>query len=380
MRIAHIADLHIGKRLSGYDLREDQNYIFDQMIEKMNEADVEAVLISGDIYDSSTPSAEAVGMFSELLNKLAAMDKEICIIPGNHDSAGRLSFAAGLLNQLKIHIAGPYAGHVEKVVLNDAYGPVNFYLLPFIKPSMIRGFFDEPAKDYTDAVMKVLEREDIRKDERNVILAHQFITVGGFYEEHDLSQGGLNNVESFVFDNFEYVALGHIHKPSKAGRETCRYSGSPMVYSVNDDKYGSSFVVVDLKEKGTEPEVQTVPLKPLRRVCKIKGTFDELTDGDTLTGTKMDDYVQIVLTDTEAIPNVMERLRVGYPHILGLELNGIYQEAAGTSQAADRSKSPLELAREFFLKQSGAEANECQMEYLSRLIADICDTDEEEEA
>ena len=306
MRFIHLSDLHIGRQLHQYNLKEDQEHILGEVVEYARMLRPDAIVIAGDVYDKSVPSAEAVGIFDWFLTALSALKPEIpiLIISGNHDSAQRIDYASGILGQKGIYIAGKLPQNQEeflkKVTLQDEYGEVDFYLLPFLKPGYVRTVFDgEMPESYSKAVQMLLERELVDTTKRNVIVTHQFYTGAGQNTEtcdsEIFSVGGIDNVDVTPLLRFDYAALGHLHSAQKVGRESVRYPGTLLKYSVSECNQTKSLHLVTLKEKGTPVEVETYPLHPLRDVKKFRGTLKELLK--TVPEEAKEDYVSITLTD-----------------------------------------------------------------------------------
>ena len=266
MKLIHLSDLHLGKRLNEFSLGEDQEYILNQILKIVKEEQPDAVVIAGDVYDKAIPSVEAVSMFDEFLVRLAGLRKHIFVISGNHDSPERIAFGSRLLEETGIHLSPVYGGSVEPVTLEDEFGPVDFYLLPFVKPIHVRRFYPEdPTDTYTQALSTAVAHMNLDEHRRNVLVTHQFVTGASRSDSEEISVGGADNVDSAVFDHFDYVALGHIHSPQHCGSEKIRYCGTPLKYSFSEAKDTKSVTVAELKEKGNLT-IRTVPLKPLREL------------------------------------------------------------------------------------------------------------------
>ena len=262
MKFIHISDLHLGKRVNEFSMLEEQKYILQQVLDTVQNEAADAVLIAGDIYDKPVPPAEAVVLFDTFLTRLSQMKKEVFIISGNHDSAERLSFGSSLFTAEGIHIAPVFEGNMEKVSLWDDAGEVCVYLLPFIKPSTVRRFYEEDLTDYTKTVQTVIEHTPVDTSKRNVLVAHQFVTGAGRCDSEEVSVGGLDNVDASVFEPFDYVALGHIHNAQHCSRESVRYCGTLLKYSFSEVNHIKSITVVEVKEKGKNPQIHTVPVTP----------------------------------------------------------------------------------------------------------------------
>ena len=323
MKILHLSDLHFGKRLNNFSLLEDQYHVNRQIFKLAKDTHIEAVIIAGDVFDRQIPSAGAVQLFDDFLNFWAELNLPVFIISGNHDSAERLSFGAHIFSQNNIYISPVYNGQIEPISLNDAYGKINFYLLPFIKPATVRPFFpDEKINSYTEAVQTVLNNLPLNKDERNILIAHQFVTGAVLSDSEEIVVGGLDNVDAHVFDAFDYVALGHIHTPQTILRDSIRYCGTLLKYSFSEANQQKCATVIDIKAKG-QMDITAYPVKPLHDMRKIKGTYAELTDRQNYIGTDTDDYILATLTDEEDVPDAIGRLRSIYPNIMQLDYDNI---------------------------------------------------------
>lgn len=373
MRFAHISDLHIGKRVNDFSMLEDQRYILDEIIKIIMQQNADAVLVAGDIYDKTQPSAEAVALCDDFFCALAELDKHIFIISGNHDCPERIAYGARIMENCKFHIASVYNGNIKKVSLSDEEGPVNVYLLPFIRPSGVRQYFeDKKIENFDDAVRAVIESTDICRDERNIIVAHQFVTGASRCDSEDVTVGTLDNIDAGIFDAFDYAALGHIHGPQQAVRPEVRYCGSPLKYSFSEINQQKSVTIADVKKSGVD--IQTVPLEPKRQMRRLKGNFDELVKVKAhLFGN--DDYMYITLTDEQDIPDAIGRLRAVYPNIMKLDYDNLRtrgERAEFDRQAAERiEKQPLEMFEELYELQNNQPMDEQQTAYLKKIIEEI---------
>lgn len=373
MKILHLSDLHFGKRLNNFSLLEDQYHVNRQIFKLAKDTHIEAVIIAGDVFDRQIPSAGAVQLFDDFLNFWAELNLPVFIISGNHDSAERLSFGAHIFSQNNIYISPVYNGQIEPISLNDAYGKINFYLLPFIKPATVRPFFpDEKINSYTEAVQTVLNNLPLNKDERNILIAHQFVTGAVLSDSEEIVVGGLDNVDAHVFDAFDYVALGHIHTPQTILRDNIRYCGTLLKYSFSEANQQKCATVIDIKAKG-QMDITAYPVKPLHDMRKIKGTYAELTDRQNYIGTDTDDYILATLTDEEDVPDAIGRLRSIYPNIMQLDYDNIRTRTRNNIEAVDinTAKAPLELFGEFYKLQNNQPLNETQSQIMQDLIAVI---------
>ncbi len=378
MKLIHLSDLHIGKRVNEFSMLEDQKHILDSIIEIIEAEVPDGILIAGDVYDKSVPSAEAVQLLDSFLCRIAENKIPAYIISGNHDSAERLSFGGRLMDISGIHISPVYNGTVTPLTLSDEYGTVNIYMLPFIKPVNVRRFCPEAEIiSYTDALRVAVENMHINKDGRNIIVTHQFVTGAQRSDSEDISVGGSDNVDSSVFDGFDYVALGHIHAPQKIERETVRYCGTPLKYSFSESRHEKSVTVIEMREKGNIT-IRTVPLTPLRDMREIKGKYEDIVLRDNYLGTATDDYVRVTLTDENDIPDAMSRLRVIYPNIMKLDYDNTRtrgNRVAGAAEDIER-KSPLELFGEFYEKQNNQPMTKEEVDFVAALIEKIWEGEE----
>lgn len=376
MRLMHLSDLHLGKIVNGFSMLEDQEYILNQILDVADEQEVRAVLLCGDIYDRPVPPEEAVRLFDGFLTELAKRDLPVFIISGNHDSAQRLAFGAHLMEEEQIYLAGILDGVPQPVVLEDEYGEIAFYLLPFVKPVHVRKICPdvdpESLRTYQDALAWVIGQMEVEESRRNVILAHQFVTGAVRSESETVNVGGTDNIDASLFDRFDYAALGHIHRPQQVGRPGVRYCGTPLKYSFTEAGQEKNVTIVDLKEKGTV-EFQTVALHPLRDMREIQGSYEELTLRENYIGTNTEDYLHISLTDEEDIIDVMMKLRTIYPNIMKLDYRNRRSSQTQEVHADEETqqKSPLELVREFYLIQNNREMNEQQSQYMKKLLEEM---------
>lgn len=373
MKFMHLSDLHIGKRVNEFSLAEDQKYILKQIIRLVDEEKPEAVLIAGDIYDKSIPAGDAVMLFDRFLTQLAERKLPVFLISGNHDSPERLAFGRELFKESDVYISEVYEGKIQKVTKEDQYGPVNFYLIPFLKPAVVKHFMPEKEiTDYQSAMKAVLEELDLNPKERNVFLVHQFLTGAVRSDSEEVSVGGLDDISAEIFQDIDYVALGHIHKPQSVSKDTIRYCGTPLKYSFSEAEHEKSVTFVTMKEKG-DIEITVRELYPLRDMRKIKGSYLGLTDPENYKDTRVEDYLAVTLTDDEDIPEVMGKLLSIYPNIMKLDYDNKRTRAQGIDYVPGvvDDKSPVELFEAFYEKQNGMQMSEEQREYLTGLMEDI---------
>ena len=373
MKLIHLSDLHIGKRVNEVSMIEDQAYVLTQVIQIIDREKPDAVLIAGDVYDKSVPSAEAVTLFDDFLFRLAKRDVPVLIISGNHDSPERLAFGNRLLQSGGIHISPVYNGSAACVTLSDAHGDVHFWLLPFLKPVHVKRYFpDAEINSYTDAVRVALENLPIDKAQRNVLLTHQFVTGSITCDSEEISVGGSDNVDASVFEDFDYVALGHIHGPQNIGSNRIRYCGTILKYSFSEAGHHKSVTVVEMGEKG-DLQLHLCPLSPRHDLRQIRGTFAEITDKAFYQGTAAEDYLHIELTDEEDVPEAMGKLRVIYPNLMKLTYDNTRTRKNQVVDGAQdvQRKSPLELFGELYELQNNQPMSEEQKAYTQELIESI---------
>lgn len=373
MKFIHLSDLHLGKRVNEVSMTDDQAYILTQILEIIDAEHPDAVVIAGDVYDKSVPSAEAVTLFDDFLCHLAERNLPVLIISGNHDSPERLAFGGRLMAGAGIHLSPVYGGKVEPVTLSDSHGPVHFWLLPFVKPAHVKRYFpDVGIESYTDALRAAVENMNVDFTARNVLVTHQFVTGAATCESEEISVGGTDNVDVSVFDGFDYVALGHLHGPQNIGSNRVRYCGTPLKYSFSEAGHYKSVTVVELGEKG-DLQLRTVPLTPRHNLREIRGTFAELTDKAFYSGTAVEDYLHIILTDEEDVPEAVGQLRVIYPNLMKLSYDNTRTRCSQVIDKAEhvKSKSPLELFAELYALQNNQPMSEVQRAFARELIESI---------
>lgn len=374
MKFLHLADLHLGKRVNGFSMLEDQAHILRQILAILDDEQPDGVLIAGDVYDKSVPSVEAVGLLDGFLTELRARGVPVLLISGNHDSPERLAFGGRVMDSCGIHISPVYDGALAPVTLQDAFGPVHVWLLPFVKPAHVRRWFpDADIESYTDAMAEAVAHMDIDTAARNVLVTHQFVTGGTCSGSEELSVGGTDNVDSGVFAPFDYVALGHLHGAQHIGRETIRYAGSPLKYSFSEARQHKSVTVVTLGEKG-DVQVRTVALTPLRELREIRGSYNELTARSFYEHTTYrSDYLHLILTDEQDVFDAMSRLRTIYPYLMTLDYDNARTRAAGgmSVPAETERRTPLELFEALYQRQNHRPMSEVQRAYIAQLMEQI---------
>ena len=373
MKLMHLSDLHLGKRVYEFSMYEDQKYILSQILDIADKEQVQAVMICGDIYDKQIPPAESVQLFDDFLTKLSVRKLPVFIISGNHDSAERLSFGARLMEQSGVCFSETFSGKIQTYQLQDENGSLNLYLLPFLKPTIVRQAFPEAEiGSYQDAVAYALQQVKPDESQRNILMAHQFVTGAHRSESEEILVGGLDNIDASVFAAYDYVALGHIHTPQKVGRETIRYCGTPLKYSFSEAAKDKSVTIVELAEKG-KVQIQEHILKPLHDLREIRGTYEELTARKNYADTDVEDYLHITLTDEEDIMDVMDKLHTIYPNIMKLDYDNLRTRNSNHISGADplQEKSPAELFEAFYQLQNNQKMTVQQKEYIAQMIDKI---------
>lgn len=382
MKLLHLGDLHIGKSVNDYSMIEDQKYIFHEILMMIDKYQVDGVLIAGDVYDKAVPSEEAVAVLDGFLCQLAERQVKTYMISGNHDSDERLHFGSALFETNGIYICSKYRGELYKQTAEDEYGKVNLYLLPFVKASQVRHFFpEEEIETYDQAIDVILKHASINKKERNILIAHQFVVssreeprLGGSENASVQQVGTIEKISSDRFSLFDYVALGHIHSPQRIGRDTIRYCGSPLKYSLSEVSREKSVPMLTLGKKGAL-DMEFLPLRPRRDMRHLKGRLEQLLDKNNITDT--DDYIYVTLTDEIPIPDAMAMLRQYYPNMMKLDYENSYTRGA---EAIDitrvtRKKDFPELISEFYHMMCGRDMEEKERQILLEAAkeADIID-------
>lgn len=350
----HLSDLHLGKRVNEFSMIEDQKYILEQILSLLDREAADAVLMAGDIYDKPVPPAEAVQLFDRFLTELVDREIPIFAVSGNHDSAERLSFGSRIMSGQNVFISPVYDRSTARFTLTDDWGEVCVHLLPFIRPSAVRRAFEkEEIHTYQDAVQTAVEQIRPDTEVRNLLVAHQFVTGASRCESEEITVGGIDNVDAAVFDSFDYVALGHIHSPQHIGRKEVRYCGTPLKYSFSEADQEKSVTVAELREKGNV-SVTVYPLRPLRDMRKIRGTYLEVTARSFYQNMNTEDYLHITLTDEDDIPDAMQKLRVIYPNVMRLEYDNRRTREEQDIKITEETvqKSDLELFEEFYELQN----------------------------
>lgn len=373
MRLLHCSDLHLGKRVHECSMTEEQRHILKQIASIAVAQQVDGIIIAGDLYDKLVPSIEAVGLLDEFLTSLWEQHLPVYLISGNHDSPERLSFGTQLLEQNDVYLAGIFTGKAQHLSLQDAYGALELYLLPFIKPAVVRSFYpEESIETYEDAVRVALSHSHIDPQKRNVLVAHQFVTNNGREPERSdsetLSVGALDQVDVSLFDGFDYVALGHIHGPQKIGRETVRYCGSPLKYSFSEWRHKKSVTIVELKEKGIV-SLEQIPLQPIHDLREIRGTLSSLLQPEVVAQGDPQDYLRVILTDEIPPYDPLGQLRQVYPNLLRLDFERNEAAAMESITAAQdvEEKTIMELFSDFYEMANDRSMNEAERAVMEQI-------------
>lgn len=373
MKLIHLSDLHLGIRVNEFSMIDDQKYILKQILDIVDDEKPYGILIAGDVYDKSTPSEEAVKLLDDFLTELVKRKLQVFMISGNHDSAVKLSFASNVLDASGVHISPVFNGEIAPVILDNGKEKANIYMLPFIKPIHVKAKFPDEAEsviDYTTACKVAIKHMNLNKDENNVIIAHQFVTGAKRSESEEISVGGLDNVDVTVFEDFDYVALGHIHGPQNIGKETVRYCGTPLKYSFSEVNHKKSVTVVNIENK--KVTVSTRELTPLHDLRVITGEFDDIMKKENWEHAATEDYIHVCLTDEEDKLEALGKLRKIYPRIMKLSYdNKRTRSNAEFLKAVDENKSPYELFAEFFELMNNQPLNEEQSEYMRKMIDEV---------
>lgn len=370
MKFIHLSDLHLGKRVHEFSMHEEQKAILEQILQIIDREKPNAVLIAGDVYDKSIPPAESVLLFDDFLVSLSKRNLQVFIISGNHDSPERISFGARIMQSSGIHLSPVYDGKILPVSMADAHGKIHIYMLPFIKPSHVRRYFeDENIITYTDAVRAAIRHMNVNTDERNILLAHQFVTGASRSDSEEISVGGSDNVNASVFDGFDYVALGHIHSPQICGAPHIRYCGTPLKYSFSERKDVKSLTVVEMGKD--QSVIRTIPLTPIHDMSEIRGSFEEITSPLYYAeNPQKDHYLRIVLTDENDIPDAVSRLRMIYKNLMQLEYDNTRTRKNNliSGSVATETKTAFELFSEFYELRNNTPMSPEQSEYMRALI------------
>ena len=376
MRFMHLADLHLGKNVNGYSLIKDQEYALDQIIKLLNKEEIDTLLIAGDIYQSSVPSIEATKLFSKFLSQLKDLKMRVLIISGNHDSSDRLAYANSFLKDSEIYISDTYSGEIECVRLEDEYGPINFYLFPYLKPSDDRPYFEEKISSYEEAIKAVIDSIEINEEERNIILSHQFILNAELSDSEEIYAGLLEAVSEKLYDKFDYVALGHIHKKQNFLGGKARYPGALLKFSATEANYDKTITIVDLKEKNNL-KVEEFKIDYMRDMRIIKGFYKDIIE-DSKNDKAREDYIHIELLDEDEIYDGFNQLRNIYPNIMTYKYKDRQVNVEDLEDFAEKTdnKTPLDLFAEFYQTILGKDITDDKLEIIKDEIEEIWGNDE----
>ena len=380
MKFMHLSDLHLGRTILEQSLIDDQKYILDKILEIIIERKVDVVLVCGDVYDKSIPSVDAVNLFSDFLTDLYKNNVKACVISGNHDSKDRLSFGNALFVDNGIYIEGIFKGSLKCISFGKDYEKTNIFMLPFVKPIDIKKYYsDFEINSYDDAVRCVINNTKINKKERNIIMIHQFVTGSNVEIERSESEtiylGGIDNVDVNIFKDFDYVAMGHIHRPQKLIKETIRYAGSPLKYSFSEATHNKSVPIIEFDSKNNM-KIDLVNILPKRDMRIIKGPIDKLLDKEVYKDTNLDDYICAVITDNDYVIDAIGKLRQVYKNILKIEYENdrnINNEDMDKVVNIDKDIGPNELFSNFYREQNNIELDNERMKIVDDVIKEVMD-------
>lgn len=379
MKLIHTADLHIGKIINEFSMIEDQKYILNQIFDIIIEEKAHGIIIAGDIYDRSIPSADAIGLLDNFFSQLVENNIKIYAISGNHDSAERIGFASSILDGKGLYIAGSFNGQVKKVQATDELGVINIYLLPFMKSTLMKYYLeDENIITYEDCVKAMIKRLDRNCQERNILVTHYFVTNAGKAPEISdsetmISIGGVDNIDASVLEDFDYVALGHIHRPQRIGKDYIRYSGSPIKYSFSEVFHQKSVTVIELLEKGNI-NIKERKLKPLHDMRKIKGSLENIMDNSIAENiAENKDYIQVTLTDHKELIDPINTLRSVYPNTMQIimEKNQQSMDDIQLMSKEMKRKTTLEIYEQFFEKVTNRVFDSERIKVMKEIIEEV---------
>ena len=377
MKILHLADLHLGKRVNEMSMIEDQKYILDQIITLIKEESVGIVLLCGDIYDKSIPTIEAIHLLDEFLDQLSKMAIKVLMISGNHDSIDRLSFGKSLFTRSNLYIASQFENEIEKITVKENGITVNFYMLPFVKSAYISHIFQLQTDSYEECFRYLIEHTKIDEEETNILLSHQFVTANKKNPELSVSEtsslGGIDNIDFHIFDPFDYVALGHIHKPQAMGREMVRYAGSILKYSFSEIHMDKKATILTIDAK-KEISLSFHPLKPLRDMREIECSLEELLKKQCEIGNQ-EDYMHVILTDEEQILDAIGKVRTIYPNVMQISFKNRRHmkqlESAQIKEDQISDQSPAELFEQFYKMQNHIDLDEKRLQLVLSVFEEV---------
>ena len=377
MKILHLADLHLGKRVNEMSMIEDQKYILDQIITLIKEESVGIVLLCGDIYDKSIPTIEAIHLLDEFLDQLSKMAIKVLMISGNHDSIDRLSFGKSLFTRSNLYIASQFENEIEKITVKENGITVNFYMLPFVKSAYISHIFQLQTDSYEECFRYLIEHTKIDEEETNILLSHQFVTANKknpeLSDSETSSLGGIDNIDFHIFDPFDYVALGHIHKPQAMGREMVRYAGSILKYSFSEIHMDKKATILTIDAK-KEISLSFHPLKPLRDMREIECSLEELLKKQCEIG-KQEDYMHVILSDEEQILDAIGKVRTIYPNVMQISFKNRRHmkqlESAQIKEDQISDQSPAELFEQFYKMQNHIDLDEKRLQLVLSVFEEV---------
>lgn len=377
MKILHLADLHLGKRVNEMSMIEDQKYILDQIITLIKEESVGIVLLCGDIYDKSIPTIEAIHLLDEFLDQLSKMAIKVLMISGNHDSIDRLSFGKSLFTRSNLYIASQFENEIEKITVKENGITVNFYMLPFVKSAYISHIFQLQTDSYEECFRYLIEHTKIDEEETNILLSHQFVSANKknpeLSDSETSSLGGIDNIDFHIFDPFDYVALGHIHKPQAMGREMVRYAGSILKYSFSEIHMDKKATILTIDAK-KEISLSFHPLKPLRDMREIECSLEELLKKQCEIG-KQEDYMHVILTDEEQILDAIGKVRTIYPNVMQISFKNRRHmkqlESAQIKEDQISDQSPAELFEQFYKMQNHIDLDEKRLQLVLSVFEEV---------
>ena len=373
MKFAHLADLHIGKRLYEYSLVDNQKDILNKIVELVKTSGVDGVVISGDIYDKSVPPVDAVEIMDDFLSALSSLEIFIIIIGGNHDSVARLSFASKILEKNNVYISPVFDGNIEKIEMSDKFGRINFYLLPYIRPINVRRAYEDfVGETFTESLKFVMDKINPDTSIRNVLVSHQFVTGAQKSDSEEIYVGGSENVAYTLFDGFDYVALGHLHMPQNVGRETVRYAGTPLKYSFSEITHKKSMTIVNVKEKGNI-EIEFIPLIPSQDLVELRGSLKELVSNSVVASVERSSFVKITLTDEVLKNDALDVLKQIYPYIvsIGYDNSMTRQNNVVQNRATFKEEHPEEIVEDLFLQQNNRQMNDIEKDLIEKLVKKV---------
>ena len=373
MKFAHLADLHIGKRLYEYSLVDNQKDILNKIVELVKASGVDGVVISGDVYDKSVPPVDAVEIMDEFLSALSSLGIFIIIIGGNHDSVARLSFASKILEKNNVYISPVFNGNIEKIEMSDKFGRINFYLLPYIRPINVRRAYEDfVGETFTESLKFVMDKINPDTSIRNVLVSHQFVTGAQKSASEEIYVGGSENVAYTLFDDFDYVALGHLHMPQNVGRETVRYAGTPLKYSFSEISHKKSMTIVEIKEKGNI-EIELIPLIPTQDLVELKGSLKELISDSVVASVERSSFVKITLTDEVLKNDALDVLKQFYPYIvsIGYDNSMTRQNNVVENKATSKEERPEEIVEDLFMQQNNRQMNDIEKDLIEKLVKKV---------